>query len=103
MPPTTVAGKHGSGSGATRLALQLVRVRPLGAMFLRGLYRWAMRAVISAVPAVTIMKDLVLAGLPLELYEENRLDLGSFTGGRPCVDRVNSHALGKQVELGHQA
>lgn len=56
---------------------------------------------ISAVPAVTIMKDLVLAGFSFELYEEDRLDLGSLTGGGPCVDRVNGHALRKKVELTH--
>jgi hypothetical protein len=48
------------------------------------------------------MKDLMLAGFPLELYEKDRLDLGSLTSGRPRVDRVNSYALGKQVELRHQ-
>lgn len=57
---------------------------------------------IRAVPAVTIMKDLVLAGFPLELYEEDRLDLGSLTGSGPGVDRLNGHALRKKVELGHQ-
>lgn len=67
----------------------------------RRLDRGAFRAVISAVPTVTIMKDLVLAGFPLELYEEDRLDLGTLTGRRPCVDPVNSHALRKKVELGH--
>lgn len=57
---------------------------------------------IGTVPAVTIMKDLVLARFPFELDEEDRLDLGSLTGGRPCVDRFDGHALGKQIELGHQ-
>ena len=75
---------------------------PLASISLRSLDRWAFRAVISAVPAMTIVKDLVLAGFPFELNEEDRLDLGSFTGGRPCVDRLNGHALGKKVELGHQ-
>lgn len=57
---------------------------------------------IGAVPAVTVMKDLVLAGFAFELHKEDRLDLGSLTGRRPCVDRVNGHAFRKKVELGHQ-
>lgn len=70
-------------------------------MLPRCLDRWAFCAVIGAVPAVTIMKDLMLARFPFELDEEHRLDLGSLTGGRSRVDRVNSHALRKKVELGH--
>ena len=44
-------------------------------MPLSCLDRGAVLAVIGAVPAVTIMKDLVLAGFSFELDEEDRLDL----------------------------
>ena len=72
-------------------------------MPLRRLNRRTFRAVIGTVPPVTIVKNLVLARFSFELYEEDRLDFGSLTGGRPCVDRFDGHALGKQIELGHQS
>ena len=70
-------------------------------MSLSCLDRGAVLAVIGAVPAVTIMKDLVLAGFSFELDEEDRLDLRSLTGGRPCVDRFNGYSLREKIELAH--
>jgi len=44
-------------------------------MPLRGIDRRALRPVIGAVPAVAVMKNLVLSRLSLELDQKNRLHL----------------------------
>lgn len=44
-------------------------------MALRRLDRWALRPVIGAIPAVAVVKNLVLTRLSLELDEKNRLHL----------------------------
>lgn len=80
----------------------LVRLRATD-VGLRRLDRGTPLPMVRTVPAVSIVKDLVLAGLSLELNDVNRLHPRSVTGRGPGVNRLDRHALGEEVELTHVA
>lgn len=70
MPPNPEAQ-----SGARRVVPLVAGRRLPASMPFRRLDRRTLRPVIGAIPAVPVMKDLVLSRLSLELDEKNSLHL----------------------------
>jgi hypothetical protein len=59
------------------------------------------RAVIGAIPSVTVVEHLVLPGPALELDHEDCLYLGPVSGGHPRVNGFDGYAFRKEIELVH--
>ena len=56
---------------------------------------------LGAIPAVTVMKDLMVSRSEFELHDKNCLHVGSLPGRRTRVDPVDRDAFREQVELTH--
>lgn len=54
---------------------------------------------IGAVPPVVVVEHLVRHGLPFIAHTEHRLHARALTGDGTHVERLDGHALGKEVEL----
>jgi hypothetical protein len=56
---------------------------------------------LGAVPAVTVMKDLMSPRRALKLYDKDRFDARTLAGGSPRIQRLDGNALREEVELAH--
>ena len=59
----------------------------------------ALLSVLSAVPPMLVVKDLMPARPSLELHNIDRLHPGAIAGDRARVNALNGHAFRKEVEL----
>jgi hypothetical protein len=70
-------------------------------MFPSRVDRPALLSVLSAVPAMSVVKDLMSTRCALELHDKDRLHARALAGGIPCIHGLDDYTFRKKVELAH--